>query len=64
MKEKARKMEPLIGQRTTELRDTNNWLKNKKRGPAEEELEQSEARFRTMFETSAVGIGSWGWIEK
>jgi PAS domain S-box-containing protein len=60
MKGKAREMESLTGQRTIELRDTNNWLKNKKRGRAVEESEQSEARFRVMFETSAVGIGIMG----
>ena len=68
MKENVCKMEPSAGQRSTELRGTNSRLDNKQHKQEEkvlakraaEELEQSEARFRTMFETSAVGIGIMG----
>ena len=62
-----RRLEILVGQRTTELRQTNAQLQveieQRKRAEAAlalraaEQLQQSEARFRAMFESSAVGIG-------
>jgi PAS domain S-box-containing protein len=70
VKENARKLESLVEQRTSELSDANNQLEVEieQRKKAEEalaiqtaeQLEQSEARFRTMFETAAVGIGIMG----
>ena len=67
IKENTRKLETLIEQRTSELREANNKLEIeiKQRKQAEEflakrtaeELEQSEARFRAAFESSAIGIG-------
>lgn len=70
VKENARKLESLVEQRTSELSDANKQLEVEieQREKAEEalakrsaeQLEQSEARFRTMFETAAVGIGIMG----
>lgn len=70
VKENARRLENLVEQRTTELRDANAQLEIEieQRKQAEtalakraaEELEQSEARFRAMFEHAAVGIGLIG----
>jgi PAS domain S-box-containing protein len=70
VKENARKLESLVEQRTSELSDANKQLEVEieQRKKAEEalakrtaeRLEQSEARFRTMFETAAVGIGIMG----
>lgn len=70
VKENARKLESLVEQRTSELSDANEKLEVEieQRKKAEEalakqtaeQLEQSEARFRTMFETAAVGIGIMG----
>ena len=73
-KENARRLERLVEQRTVELRAAKDKLEVEieQRKQAEEalsiraaeELEQSEARFRTMFETSAVGIGIMGLDKK
>jgi PAS domain S-box-containing protein len=70
VKENARRLENLVEQRTAELRDANAQLEIEieQRKQAEtalakraaEELEQSEARFRAMFEHAAVGIGLIG----
>jgi PAS domain S-box-containing protein len=70
VKADARRLERLVEQRTGELLALNEQLEleieQRKRAEealakrAAEELEQSEARFRTMFETSAVGIGIMG----
>ena len=70
VKENARKLETLVGQRTLELRDTNNQLEveieQRKQAEealakrAEDELKQSEARFQAVFENAAVGIAVMG----
>jgi PAS domain S-box-containing protein len=67
VKENARRLETLVEQRTSELRKANKQLEieieQRKQAEAElakhaaEELEQSEARFRAAFESSAIGIG-------
>ena len=59
-------LETQVSERTSELRETNKLLETeveqRKRAEAElakraaEELQQSEERFRTMFENSAIGI--------
>ena len=63
-------LEAQVSDRTSELRDTNSLLEkeieHRKRAEAKlakraaEELQQSEERFRAMFEHSAVGIGVMG----
>jgi PAS domain S-box-containing protein len=63
-------LETEVSERTFELRETNKLLEKeveqRKRAEAElekraaEELQQSEERFRAMFEHSAVGIGIMG----
>ncbi|MGD8406783.1 MAG: PAS domain S-box protein, partial [Anaerolineales bacterium] len=63
----ARRLETLVEQRTSALREANDQLKleveQRKRAEAElakraaDKLEQSEARFRAAFESSAIGIG-------
>ena len=70
VKASARRLEGLVEQRTVELRDLNDQLgvEIEQRKLAEEalakraaeELEQSEARFRAMFENAAIGIGLIG----
>jgi PAS domain S-box-containing protein len=68
MKENATKMKTVTGQLAAGIRETNKRHENTQRKQAEEslircaaeELQQSEARFQTMFETSAVGIGIMG----
>ena len=69
-KENTFRLERLVEERTAELSAAKDKLEIEieQRKQAEdalskraaEELEQSEARFRTMFETSAVGIGIMG----
>ncbi|HET7144560.1 MAG TPA: PAS domain S-box protein, partial [Anaerolineales bacterium] len=63
-------LEKQVSERTVELRESNSLLEKeveqRKRAEAElakraaEELQQSEERFRAMFEHSAVGIGVMG----
>jgi PAS domain S-box-containing protein len=70
VKENARRLESLVEQRTSELRKTNHQLEieieQRQRAEAAlaqraaEELEQSEARFRAMFENAGIGIGMVG----
>ncbi|MBN1451555.1 MAG: PAS domain S-box protein, partial [Anaerolineales bacterium] len=70
VKEDARRLEILVQQRTSELSAANDQLEieieQRKRAEealakrAAEELEQSEARFRAMFENAAIGIGLVG----
>ena len=70
VKENALRLENLVEQRTSELMDANSRLEieieQRKRAEqalakhTAEELEQSEARFRTMFQTAGVGIGIMG----
>jgi len=67
VKKNARRLEALVQQRTSELSATNDQLQieieHRKRAEealakhAAEKLEQSEARFRAAFESSAIGIG-------
>jgi PAS domain S-box-containing protein len=70
VKANARWLEKLVAQRTSQLRETNAQLgieiEQRKRAEealaqrAAEELEQSEARFRAMFENAGIGIGLVG----
>src|SRR6266496_2245592 len=63
-------LETLVSERTFKLRETNKLLEKevdqRKHAEAElekraaQELQQSEERFRAMFEHSAVGIGIMG----
>ena len=67
VRDQNRRLERLVSERTLTLRDTNQQLEveveQRKRAEealsrrAAEELRQSEARFRAMFENAAVGIG-------
>ena len=67
VRDQKRRLDVLVGERTTSLRVTNQQLEveveQRKRieeilaRRAAEDLRQSEARFRAMFENAAVGIG-------
>lgn len=67
IRERNVRLETLISDRTFELRETNKLLEKevdqRKRAEAElekraaDDLRESEARFRAMFENSAIGIG-------
>jgi len=69
-KENARRLENLVEQRTSELRNANDRLEieiEQRRQAeealakrAEDELKQSEARFQAVFENAGIGIGLVG----
>ena len=70
VKENARRLEDLVEQKTSELRETNEQLEieveNRTRAEEElarraaDELRHSEARFEAIFENAAIGIGIMG----
>lgn len=70
IREQNIRLETEIAERTSELRETNNLLEKeveqRKRAEAEleirsaEELQQSEKRFRAMFENAGIGIALVG----